>query len=244
LSLRLRARRLLPYVIAATGGFLTAYLVVAFFIFPSNIVPNDAIVPNVTGELFDEAVKTLTGAGFRAAQGETRVHGSAPKSTVLEQNPPAGSRELRGTRVVLDVSGGQRVAVVPTLVGLTRQAAEVAAENAGFDVGEVSLRPSDRPRGEVIDSRPAGGMRATLPGPLSIVLSAGPANVTVPDLTGRNFPQARAMLTQLGLRVGVVTIDSASAQRANTVVGQAPLPGETAPSNSAVTLRISGRTTP
>jgi beta-lactam-binding protein with PASTA domain len=242
LSLRGRARRLLPYVIAATGGFLAAYLIVAFFVFPSEIVPSDAPVPNVTGELYDEAVTTLTKAGFRVAQGETRVHASAPKSTVLEQNPPAGSRELRGTRIVLDVSGGQRVAVVPALEGLTRQQAEVAAENAGFDIGEVSLKPSDRPRGEVIDSRPSGGMRATLPGPLSLVLSAGPANVTIPDLTGRNFPQARTMLTQLGLRVGVVTIDSAATERANTVVGQTPLPGESAPSNSAVSLRISGRT--
>jgi beta-lactam-binding protein with PASTA domain len=242
LSLRRRARRLLPYVIAATGGFLAAYLIVAFFVFPSEIVPSDAPVPNVTGELYDEAVTTLTKAGFRVAQGETRVHASAPKSTVLEQNPPAGSRELRGTRIVLDVSGGQRVAVVPALEGLTRQQAEVAAENAGFDIGEVSLKPSDRPRGEVIDSRPSGGMRATLPGPLSLVLSAGPANVTIPDLTGRNFPQARTMLTQLGLRVGVVTIDSAATERANTVVGQTPLPGESAPSNSAVSLRISGRT--
>jgi serine/threonine-protein kinase len=85
-------------------------------------------------------------------------------------------------------------------------------------------------------------MRATLPGPLSLVLSAGPANVTIPDLTGRNFPQARTMLTQLGLRVGMVTIDSAATERANTVVGQTPLPGESAPSNSAVSLRISGRT--
>ncbi|HVE78623.1 MAG TPA: PASTA domain-containing protein [Gemmatimonadaceae bacterium] len=242
MNLRYRARLALPYVVAATGGFLTAYLVVAFAVFPAEIVPDDALVPNVTGELFDQAAQQLQRAGFRAAQGESRVHASAPRSTVLAQNPAPGSRESRGTRVVLDVSAGQRVAPVPSVVGQTRPGAEVALENVGFDVGDVSLRPSARPRGEVLETRPAAGARLTLPGPVALVLSAGPTSVTVPDLVGRTFPQARSILEQLGLRVGAVTIDSAAFEPANTVVEQDPGPGGTIPGSGAVALRISGRT--
>src|SRR5215210_937023 len=57
MSLRVRVRRSLPYAIAIIGGFLLAYLVVAFFVFPSGVIPRDIKVPNVTGLPFDDAVR-------------------------------------------------------------------------------------------------------------------------------------------------------------------------------------------
>ena len=49
MSWRDRTRRLLPYLIVAATGFLAAYLYVFFFVFPSDLLPNDAKVPNVVG---------------------------------------------------------------------------------------------------------------------------------------------------------------------------------------------------
>jgi eukaryotic-like serine/threonine-protein kinase len=236
------ARHLLPYVISAAGGFLIAYLVVAFAIFPSEILPNDALVPNVTGLSYEDAAKRLQLSGFRAGQGEQRFTTSAPRMTVLQQNPPAGSRELRGTKVVLDVSSGQRVGTVPNVVGMARADAERALEQAGFDVGEVATRAGAAPFGEVVEMRPAGGARATQPGPVSLVVSGGPATLQVPEVVGRNFRDARTMLQQLGLRVGVVTIDSTAIEPANMVVAQSPEAGQPVSAGSAVSLRISGRT--
>jgi len=34
-----RLRRFLPYLIALISGFLIAYLVVAFFVFPAGVIP-------------------------------------------------------------------------------------------------------------------------------------------------------------------------------------------------------------
>ena len=48
---RATSRRLLPYALVAAGGFLLAYLVVAFLVFPPEIVPDDAKVPQVVGLL-------------------------------------------------------------------------------------------------------------------------------------------------------------------------------------------------
>ena len=236
------ARRLLPYVISAAGGFLIAYLVVAFAIFPSEILPNDAVVPNVTGLSYEDAAKRLQLAGFRAAQGEQRFTTAAPRMTVLQQNPPAGSRELRGTKIVLDVSSGQRVGTVPNVVGMTRVDAEHALEQAGFDVGEVATRAGTAPFGEVLETRPGGGARATQPGPVSLVVSGGPTTLQVPEVVGKNFRDARTMLQQLGLRVGLVTIDSTAMEPANTVVAQSPEAGQPVSAGSTVSLRISGRT--
>ena len=46
MSWRAWPRRLLPYIVAATAGFLIAYLIVAFFIFPS-VASMDAILIDV-----------------------------------------------------------------------------------------------------------------------------------------------------------------------------------------------------
>jgi serine/threonine-protein kinase len=239
---RASARRLLPYLISATGGFLIAYLVVAFAIFPADIIPAEAEVPNVVGLQFDVASERLRLAGFRISRGESRFTADAPRNNVLQQMPAAGSKELKGTTVVVDLSSGQRFVDVPAVVGMTRREAEIAVENAGLDVGNVTERESQIPRGQVIASDPNAGSRITSPGTVHLVLSAGPSTVQLPDLVGRPYPQARAMLEQLGLRPGAVTIDSSAFEPANTVVGQDPEPGRTVPGGSTVNFRISGRT--
>ena len=166
-------RRSLPYAVATIGGFLLAYLIVAFLIFPSGVIPGDAKVPNVAGLMFDDAAKRLAEVGFRAERGETRFHGGAPKGTVLEQNPRAGVRDVEGTAVVLVVSAGQRMAFVPSVVGMSQMDAQTALEEAGFELGQVLERPSGAPRGEVIESKPAPGARAAIPGSVTLVVSVG-----------------------------------------------------------------------
>src|SRR3954464_7048762 len=108
MSFRTRLRRSLPYAIVIIGGFLAAYLIVAFLVFPSGVIPRDIRVPNVTGLAFDDAVRRLAERGLRGAKGEERFHAASPKGTVLEQAPTAGSRDVEGANVTLVVSAGQQ----------------------------------------------------------------------------------------------------------------------------------------
>ena len=66
MNLRSTVRGSLPYAVAVIGGFLIAYLIVAFVIFPSGVIPGNARVPNVTGLPYPEAVKRLGEVGFKA----------------------------------------------------------------------------------------------------------------------------------------------------------------------------------
>jgi beta-lactam-binding protein with PASTA domain len=106
MTVRTRLRGSLPYAVAIIGGFLVAYLIVAFLVFPSGVTSAEAKVPNVAGLLFDDAAKRLAEVGFKAARGEVRAHGGAPKETVLEQDPRAGVRDVEGATVTLVVSAG------------------------------------------------------------------------------------------------------------------------------------------
>jgi len=232
-------RRLIPYLIAIVGGFLVAYLIAAFVFFPSGVISQDLKVPNVIGLDYTTAQQRLAQSGFQAEQGETRFHATAPKGTVLDENPPAGSKDAAGAKVTLAVSGGQRMAVVPNVVGMARPDAEKALDQAGFDVGDVSEQPSQTARGEVLDTRPRPGTETPIPGPIQLVLSAGPATVQVPDVVGRNFGQARQLLQQLGLVVGDVTSPNGDKPDAGALVmSQTPNAGAQVVAGSRIALRL------
>ena len=104
MSVRMKVRGSLPYAVAIIGGFLIAYLIVAFVIFPSGVIPGNAKVPNVTGLLFDDAAKRLGAVGFKASRGGDEFREATPVNTVLTQDPPAGAKEPEGSTVTLIVS--------------------------------------------------------------------------------------------------------------------------------------------
>jgi eukaryotic-like serine/threonine-protein kinase len=175
MTVRTRLRGSLPYAVAIIGGFLIAYLVVAFVIFPSGVIPGNAKIPNVTGLTFDDAAKRLAEVGFKADRGESRFHAASPKEPVLEQSPLAGTRDVEGASVTLVTSAGPQMVSVPAIVGLSQSDAQAALEGAGFELGAVSQQPSTKPAGQVIASTPAPGTRAAIPSVVAVVLSAGPA---------------------------------------------------------------------
>jgi beta-lactam-binding protein with PASTA domain len=106
MTFRHSVRASLPYVTVIVAGLLAAYLVVAFVVFPSGVATRDAKVPNVTGMVFDDAAKRLTEVGFKAERGDQDAESASPKETVLQQDPPPGTREPEGTSVSLTTSAG------------------------------------------------------------------------------------------------------------------------------------------
>jgi eukaryotic-like serine/threonine-protein kinase len=232
-------RRAFPYLIAAVGGFLIAYVAIFFFAFPAEVVPDDGILPNVVGKTFENASALLQKAGFPAQQGETRFHRTIPANVVLQEDPPAGSRQKRGTTVVLALSGGQRAAEVPVVTNMSQHQARIAIENTGLTMGTSTEQLSDLPRGLVVASNPPAGTKIELPGSVDIVLSKGPATIQVPDLYGRSIGEARSMIEQLGLRIAGISRDTSSLQPENTVIRQLPEAGRNVSAGGPVSLTVS-----
>jgi eukaryotic-like serine/threonine-protein kinase len=232
-------RRAFPYLIAAAGGFLIAYTAVFLFAFPAEVLPDDGILPNVVGKPFEDAAAALLKAGFPAQRGESRFHKTIRANIVLQEDPPAGSRQKRGANVVLALSAGQKTAEVPVTTNMSQQQARISIENTGLTTGNVSEQLSDAPRGLVIGTAPAAGTKVELPGSVDIVLSKGPATVTVPDLYGRSIGEARSMVEQIGLRIAGVSRDTSSLQPENTVIRQLPAAGQSISAGGPVSLTVS-----
>jgi serine/threonine-protein kinase len=232
-------RRAFPYLIAAAGGFLIAYTAVFLFAFPAEVLPDDGILPNVVGKTFEDATVALKKEGFPAQQGESRFHKTIRANIVLQEDPPAGSRQKRGTNVVLALSAGQKTAEVPVTTNMSQQQARISIENTGLVLGGVTEQLSDAPRGLVIATSPPAGTKVELPGTVDIVLSKGPATVNMPDLYGRSVGEARSMVEQIGLRISGVSRDTSSLQPENTVIRQMPAAGQTISAGGAVSLTVS-----
>jgi beta-lactam-binding protein with PASTA domain len=239
-------RRAWPYLAAAAGGFALAWALVAAFVFPPGAPPAEATVPNVIGLGFDVATDRLQQAGFKAQRGELRFQDAAPRLSVIDMTPDQGTREPLGTTVVLDLSNGPRTGAVPNVVGMSPAQAESALGAAGFTAApDTVARASDQPAGTVIDTRPPGGARAAIPSAVTLIVSAGPATITVPDLTGHTIIEARVLLEQLGLALGDVTIlNSGGAGAQASVVQQAPAAGTLVPAGARVTVSVSGGNAP
>ena len=235
---RAKFRKSLVYLVAVVAGFSLAYLLVAFVIFPSGVIPRDVKVPNVMGLGFDEAAQRLAQAGFKSEQGEQRYNNSAPKMTVLEQSPPPGAREGLGATITLVVSGGQRMVTVPTVTGMTRIEAQVLLEKEGFDVGDVQEAQSNAPPGTVIGTRPAAGSAVSVPSTVSIVLSGGAPAPSMPDLMGREIGAARQVLSQIGVMSVAIVREPGGPGTPGTVIGQTPVSGATIVPGMTVTLRV------
>ena len=239
MNVRALPRRAFPYLIAAAGGFLLSYAAVFLFAFPAQVLPDDGILPNVVGKTWEDAAAILQKAGFSAQQGETRFHKTIRANIVLQEDPPAGSRQKRGIDVVLALSGGQKTAEVPVTSNMSQQQARIAIENTGLTLGNVTEQLADQPRGLVIATSPPARTKVQLPGSVDIVLSKGPATVQMPDLFGRSAGEARSMVEQIGLRIAGISRDTSSLQPENTVIRQLPAAGQTISAGGPVSLTIS-----
>ena len=246
MTLRGRLRGLIPFVVSIVAGFLLAFLIVAFFVFPAGVLPQDVRVPSVIGLTYADAVRQLEAKGLKAERGESRFHNAAPRGTVLEQLPPPEAKEAPGARVTLMVSSGQKIGTIPGVIGMSRELALNALEAAGFDAGEVTERPSNEPRGAVIDSRPRPGSQAPMPSTVSLVISAGPTTIIVPDVVGRPLSEASQLLRQVGLAVGDISYGNPSAitDAAAVVSAQAPPAGSQAAGGSRVNMTVGGGRSP
>jgi eukaryotic-like serine/threonine-protein kinase len=65
--------------------------------------PKQVAVPDVTGDQINDAVDALEEAGLRVRQREEKVTTPDEDGVVLEQNPPAGEKRDKGSRVILTV---------------------------------------------------------------------------------------------------------------------------------------------
>lgn len=137
---------------------------------------------------------------------------------------------------------GTASATVPAVAGQDTATAERALNSAGIsNVGVRSTTSPEVPQGIVIATDP--GASTTVRGieQVNLVVSEGPARVSVPTVVGSAGDDARAAITGAGLRVGEISREY-SAQAVDTVLGQSPAAGTSVDEGTTVALTLAADT--
>lgn len=229
------------HLVIAGTSFAVAWLIVAFIVFPDEGPAPNIAVPAVVGLRFEEAERKLSEVGLKVALGETQPSNTAPRQYVLAQTPAAGTAVGPEVIVTLDVSAGQVRTRVPALTGLAREDALAALRTANLEQGQIVERPGSEARGTVLSSQPEAGQQVPQGTPVELVISAGPSELHMPDVVGRELFEVRATLEQLGLRIRELQYDSTSALPTGLVVSQVPVAGSVITVNDLIMVRVSGR---
>ncbi|PRX97010.1 serine/threonine-protein kinase [Allonocardiopsis opalescens] len=162
--------------------------------------PQFAPVPDVVGRTLDEALAMLEEAGLDQVEQEEATSFTAPEGTIVAVTPSVGSNADRGEPVVLQVSTGFEM---PNLVGMSRPDAEARLSELGMQATFTEREDDSAPAGQVLEQTPAEGEGVNRETAVQLVVSSGPAMVTVPDIRNWNEADAVAELQRLGLQVQV-----------------------------------------
>jgi beta-lactam-binding protein with PASTA domain len=139
--------------------------------------------------------------------------------------------------LVLATGSGKRYAV-PDVRGLTMQQAGQKITANHLQPHFISQSSTSVPKGQVIGTSPAAGTVVAAGSTVTVFVSAGQHQRTVPDVLGEDVSAARAKIVNAGLNP-VVKTGTTSTAPANTVVRQSPAAGTAVNPGSDVTIYIS-----
>ncbi len=121
--------------------------------------PAEVRVPNVEGLTLENATAQLEAFGLPAPQFRRESSSNVDEGLVIRSDPQAGTAVSIDRQVILYISSGPETELVPSVVGLTKAAAEQAITNKGFlPVVEFQDVASGSPdAGNVISQDPPAG---------------------------------------------------------------------------------------
>jgi serine/threonine-protein kinase len=192
-------------------------------------------VPRVIGQKDTDAVAALTTRGLKPDI--HRVNSGQEPGTVTGQFPKAGSRLLKGEKVRINVSQGPKPVGVPPVVGSPYESAAGTLQGAGFAVARRDVESND-PKGVVVQMDPPANSLSAPGATITLFVSKGPKQSTVPDVTSFSRADAIATLRNSGFRVVVDVQDTEDPSLDGVVMTQTPGPGESAKPGATVTITV------
>jgi eukaryotic-like serine/threonine-protein kinase len=225
-------RRVLLWVLAA--AVIAAAVVLALLLGPAT---RRVTVPNVIRQSEPTAVARLRRAGLTPVA-SLAASATVASGLVLSEAPSYGSRVARGTRVNIVVSSGPASAALASVEGLTVADALATLRAAGFKPRTKTEPSTTIAQGRAIGTDPPVGTEAQVGSPVVVLVSSGPPQVRVPDVTGESQTSAEAALGGAGFTVGTVTQRVSGGQAPGTVLSQSPHAGASVPTGASVNLTV------
>jgi beta-lactam-binding protein with PASTA domain len=230
-----RRRRRALWAAAGMAALAIAAAIVLLFLLPTSKTGR-VTVPDVTGETQAAAVTSLRRDGLEPVV-SLAANAHVPSGLVIGTTPPRGTIVKKGSRVSVVVSSGPGIVALPNVIHKKSDAATKILREKGFQP-TVQTQSSDTVEaGLVISTDPAAGIEVQVGSPVTVFVSSGPKEVSVPGVTGETQANATATLAAAGLKVAVSKREVAE-PAAGTVISQSPAAGSQQKVGAQVTIVV------
>ena len=231
ISKRVRRNRYIAAGLAITLGVFGWYALVG----PGSKV----VVPSIVGATEKEANKALSPLGLTLIISEKRFDEDISTGKIIQSDPSGGGKLDPGGAVKVVVSKGAERYEIPSLVGLTPEAAVNLLAKYPVKVGELKeVFNENTPKGFVISTSPTVGEKVKRDATINLLISKGVETVDVASYVGKSADQALNELTDAGFDVDTVDQFSESVL-AGAVISQLPSGGAPLAKGAKITLTIS-----
>ena len=217
---------------------------------------HEVTIPKLVGMTPSEAERVLNAAGLQIVIESQFYSPDIQEGRVMTQMPPAGTKVRRGWVVrVAQSLGSQRVAI-PEVTGQSERVAEMSIRRRSLNLASVAeINLPDTAADQVVSQSPPANASGVAAPKISLLVSAGPEPdpFVMPDLTGQPLGSATLALEDAGIRVGRVSVVSASPESqastaapsssaqpnpASMIVRQSPAPGQKIEAGSTVDFEV------
>ena len=202
--------------------------------------PPEVQLPDVVGMSKEEAQKTVEDLKLVFEVSSEEYNKDVPEGYVISQDPSyiENYNVKEGSTIKVVISKGQEKTTVPKVVGMTREEAEKALEEANLEVEVVEETSRTVEEGYVISQEVEANSEAYAGDTVTIHVSTGTGikQVTVQNVVGQTEANAKATLEGQGLKVTVNYVDATSDD--GKVTKQSVTGGTTVDEGTTVTLTV------
>ena len=227
-----RRRKRALWAAAAVAAIAIVAAVVLLFLLPSSNTGR-VTVPDVTGETQSAALASLKREGLVPVV-SLNANARVASGLVIGTTPPRGTVVKKSSRVSVFVSSGPGILALPNVNNKKSDEAKKILREKGFQPTVQSQSSDTVAKGLVISTDPSADTEVQVGGPVTVFVSSGPQEASVPEVTNESQANATATLAAAGFKVTVVKREVAE-PAAGKVISQSPGAGSQ--------LRVGGQVT-
>ncbi len=202
--------------------------------------PKEVEMPNIVGLTKDEAQQKVESAKLKFVVSSEEYNTDVEENYIISQEPTyveGYNRVKEGSEVKVVVSKGTEKTKVPKVVGMSKDDAIEAIENAKLKAEIVEESSKKIQEGYVISQETDANTEVNAGETVKIHVSTGTEKATVPGVVGKSQDEAKKMLQDLGFVVTVTTSEDNSKDN-GVVLKQSLDEGKSVDKGSAITITV------
>ena len=218
---------------------LLGAILLALFVLPGYFQPKDVTIPDVTGELYEDALEELDNLNLIVTK-EMAESEEIEENHVIRTNPKANEVVKEGREIQVFVSSGPEKVEFGDYVGKDFERTKRLLEQEGYEDIVLYETFSDEPPGQIIKQHQPNPGDLVVPSQAKVIfeVSKGKETFSLNRLVGLSLDDAKQYLEDQELKVNVTEAYSDDVEK-GVVIEQEPKSNASVVKGDEVTLIVS-----